>query len=401
MQNSRLRCRDRNLNGSRRVFKQKKVQQLTFWNGYLFKNLNSSFNSINGNVALIQSSGEITNISIRFEVFDDTLQNPKCVFWNFNLLDGLGGWDDDGCFVVLRENKAISCSCNHLTSLSILMSAYSPNLFVLDLITYIGLGISIGSLVITVIIEAIMLNDKSNISYIRHISLFNSALSLLIANICFLLGVQISEEMENTKACIAITFFTHFFYLAMFFWMLGSALLLLYRTFAVGDDFSLGVWIGFKCTLGYGGPLIIAAITYAVTAPKEEYVRGHNICWLNWEESKALLAFVIPVIVIVFINLIILTVVLYKMFKRRKTNSTNMVDSNSAVVFTKAVTVLTSLFGINWIVGIGTIVFPTNKGIHIASTLLFSLQENFHFLLSFSKIFMAVTKQFNFHCSRA
>ncbi|XP_072217995.1 adhesion G protein-coupled receptor F5 [Leuresthes tenuis] len=343
---------------------------------------NSSSNSINGRVVLIQSSGKINNISITFDILNDTLGNPKCVFWNFSLLDGLGGWDDEGCSLVVFENETVSCNCNHLTSFSILMSPYSPNNPTFEIITYVGVGISLASLVICLIIEAVIWKKirRNTTSYLRHVSIVNIAVSLLIANIWFIIGAAISDaDKENPEACSTATFFIHFFYLSLFFWMLASALLLLYRTVSVFDGgLSKMAMLAIGFSLGYGAPLIIATITIAVTAPKEEYTRDNNVCWLKWEESKALLAFVIPALLIVLINLIILVVVVYKMLRRRVGgNAAQAAEKHVLAVIARCVAVLTPFFGLTWGLGIGIMFDPGNKGIHIAFAFFNSLQGFF------------------------
>lgn len=153
----------------------------------------------------------------------------------------------------------------------------------------------------------------------RHVSIVNIAVSLLIADIWFIVGAAISAaETENRPACSTATFFIHYFYLALFFWMLASALLLLYRTISVFDGgLSKASMLAIGFSVGYGAPLIIVIITIAVTAPNQTYIQDDHICWLNWNQSKALLAFVIPALTIVLINLIILLVVIYKMLRRR------------------------------------------------------------------------------------
>uniref|UniRef100_A0A3Q3J0T4 Adhesion G protein-coupled receptor F7 n=1 Tax=Monopterus albus TaxID=43700 RepID=A0A3Q3J0T4_MONAL len=281
----------------------------------------STFKVINGRVVLIQSSGTIKSISLTFNIINDTLGNPQCVFWNFSLFSGVGGWDNTGCELVLSVNKTVTCNCSHLTSFSILMSPYSPDDSVLNYITYTGVGISMGSLIIYLIIEAAIWRKirKNKTSYLRHVSIVNIAMSLLIANICFIIGVAISDEKdENPKACTAAPFFIHLFYLALFFWMLASALLLLYRTVMVFDrGLSKRSMLAIGFSLGYGAPIVIAVITITVTEPKQAYIRQSDGCWLNWDNSKALLAFVIPVLMIVLINLTILILVIYKMLRRR------------------------------------------------------------------------------------
>ncbi|XP_030577879.1 adhesion G protein-coupled receptor F5-like [Archocentrus centrarchus] len=345
---------------------------------------NSSFNFINGRVALVQSSGDINNISLTFDILNSTLGNPECVFWNFSLFDGLGGWDNEGCEVVLNINETgtVTCSCNHLTSFSILMSPNSPKKLYLDIITYIGVGLSMGSLVICLIIEALIWRKirRNETSYLRHVSIVNIAVSLLIANIWFIIGAAISDaDVKNPPACTAATFFIHFFYLALFFWMLASALLLLYRTTNVfGGGLSKASMLAIGFILGYGAPLIIATITIAATAPDNGYIRENTICWLNWEKSKALLAFVIPALLIVVINLIILVVMVYKIVRRRVGANAAQADERHVLkVIAKSLAVLTPFFGITWGLGVGILANPENEGIHIAFAFFNSLQGFF------------------------
>ncbi|XP_005463195.2 adhesion G protein-coupled receptor F4-like [Oreochromis niloticus] len=345
---------------------------------------NSSLNSINGRVVLVQSSGQINNISFTFDILNDTLGNPECVFWNFSLFDGLGGWDGKGCELVLNinETETVTCNCNHLTSFSILMSPNSPKKLYLDIITYIGVGISMGSLVICLIIEGLIWRKIRNneTSYLRHVAIVNIAVSLLIANIWFIIGAAISDaEVKNPPACTAATFFIHFFYLALFFWMLASAMLLLYRTTSVfGGGLSKASMLAIGFFLGYGAPVIIATVTIAATAPDNGYIRENTICWLNWDKSKALLAFVIPALSIVVMNLIILVVVLYKIIRRRVgTTAAQAEERHVLVVIANSLAVLTPVFGITWGLGAGILADPTNEGIHIAFAFFNSLQGFF------------------------
>lgn len=344
---------------------------------------NSTTTVINGNVVLVRSGGTVDNVTFTFDIRNDTLGRPQCVFWNFSLFQGLGGWDDEGCQLVRSVNDTVTCNCNHLTSFSILMSPHTPDDPVLTFITYIGVGISMACLVICLIIEAIVLRKvkKNPTFYLRHISIVNIAVSLLAADIWFIIGAAISDARgENEAACSAATFFIHFFYLALFFWMLASALLLLYRivnVFDQGGNKKPILAIGFS--LGYGAPLIIAVITIAVTAPKKQYIRENDVCWLNWDQSKALLAFVIPALLIVAINLLILPVVIYKILRSpTMRGSAHAPEKNVMVVIVRALAVLTPFFGVTWALGVGTIVDPFNRGIHITFAVFNSLQVHLH-----------------------
>uniref|UniRef100_A0A3Q4GF20 G-protein coupled receptors family 2 profile 2 domain-containing protein n=1 Tax=Neolamprologus brichardi TaxID=32507 RepID=A0A3Q4GF20_NEOBR len=160
-------------------------------------------------------------------------------------------------------------------------------------------------------------------------------------------------------------------------------MLLLYRTTNVfGGGLSKASMLAIGFFLGYGAPLIIATVTIAVTAPDNGYIRENTICWLNWDKSKALLAFVIPALLIVVINLIILVVVLYKIIRRRVgTTAAQAEEKHVLVVIAKSLAVLTPFFGITWGLGAGILANPTNEGIHIAFAFFNSLQVQIHFFL--------------------
>ncbi|XP_051731607.1 adhesion G protein-coupled receptor F4 [Ctenopharyngodon idella] len=338
---------------------------------------NNSFVRINGDVVVVKVDQTINNISFTFDITNQSLGNPQCVFWNFNL----DGWDSTGCEVKPSANQTskITCECNHTTSFSILMSPFSLGHTALAYITYIGVAISMASLILCLIIETIVWKSVSgnDTSYVRHVSMVNIAVSLLIANICFIIGAAITEKEQPTSVvrCSPAVFFMHFFYLALFFWMLISALFLFYRTVMVLSQMSRFKMMAIAFIVGYGAPLLIAAITVASTAGSQKYI-SKSACWLNWFESKALLAFVIPALTIVAINLVILIVVLYTMLRRGIGAATLPDEKHALVVIARCVAILTPIFGLTWGFGIGTMVSP-DFGVHVVFALLNSLQGFF------------------------
>ncbi|KAK7133725.1 hypothetical protein R3I94_015551 [Phoxinus phoxinus] len=344
---------------------------------------NDSRNSdvrINGDVVVVKvdNNVKLNNISFAFDITDQSLGNPQCVFWNFSL----DAWDSTGCKVKPSGNKAgnITCECSHTTSFSILMSPFSDKSVLLAYITYIGVGISMASLILCLIIEIIVWKSmtRNDTSYMRHVSIVNIAVSLLIANICFIIGARVAELEQPTSVgrCSPAVFFMHFFYLALFFWMLISALLLFYRTVMVFSQMSRSTMMAIAFIVGYGAPLLIAVITVASTAGPQNYITKQFACWLNWNESRALLAFVIPALTIVAINLVVLIVVLYKMLRREVGATTQPDEKHALVVIARCVAILTPIFGLTWGFGIGTMV-SREVGIHVVFTILNSLQGLF------------------------
>lgn len=335
--------------------------------------------SIHGDVVVIEAESALNNVSLFFDVKNKSLGNPQCVFWNFSLLNGIGAWDSTGCELKTPSNQTerFTCECNHTTSFSILMSPFSLDNPTLAYITYIGIGISIGSLLFCLIIEIIVWKSmlKTDTSYMHHISTVNIAVSLLIADICFIIGATIGKKGQKVPVvpCSTVTFFIHFFYLSLFFWMLMSALLLLYRTVVVFSRLSRATMMTVAFTVGYGAPLIIAVVTVATTAGNGGYVQDENTCWLNWYKTKATLAFVIPALVIVVINLTVIITIVCKILRRRVGASFQRNEKHAMIVTARCVGILTPLFGLTWGFGMGTMV-SSAFGIHVVFAVLNSLQ---------------------------
>ncbi|NWX46112.1 AGRF5 protein, partial [Steatornis caripensis] len=320
------------------------------------------------------------DINMTFAKKNSSLRMPQCVFWNFTFNKQRGGWDTRGCTPTEVEDYII-CSCNHLTSFSILMSPdKSSQVIFEDYITYIGLAISILSLVICIIIESLIWKYVTNntTSYMRHVCILNIATSLLIADIWFIVTASINDQNQQMSRgiCFVATFFIHLFYLCVFFWMLSLGLILFYRLVFILHNTSKTAQKAVAFCLGYGCPFVIAVITIAVTLPRNSYTRK-DVCWLNWKDSKALLAFVIPALIIVAMNLFITAVVIIKILRPTIGDRSNRQERKSLFQIGKSVAILTPLLGLTWGFGLATIIKNSHRAFHILFALLNALQGLF------------------------
>ncbi|XP_075411114.1 adhesion G protein-coupled receptor F5 isoform X2 [Tenrec ecaudatus] len=324
-------------------------------------------------------------ISMTFKNNDRSSGVPRCVFWNFKLANYTGGWDSDGCYVKEVDRDTVSCTCDHLTSFSILMSPDSPDpgsllKILLDIISYIGLGFSILSLAACLVVEAMVWKSvtKNRTSYMRHICIVNIAASLLVADTWFIVAAAIHDHHYplNETACVAATFFIHFFYLSVFFWMLTLGLMLFYRLVFILHDTSKSIQKAIAFSLGYGCPLVISVITVGATQPREVYTRK-NACWLNWEDTKALLAFIIPALIIVVVNVTITAVVISKILRPSIGDKPSKQEKSSLFQISKSIGVLTPLLGLTWGFGLATVFQGSNAVFHIVFTLLNAFQGLF------------------------
>ncbi|KAM5262904.1 adhesion G protein-coupled receptor F5 [Ctenodactylus gundi] len=309
----------------------------------------------------------------------------QCVFWNFSLSNHTGGWDSSGCRVSHTDRDSVTCACNHLTSFSILMSPDSPDRgslleILLDIISYIGLGFSILSLAACLVIEAVVWKSvtKNRTSYMRHVCIVNIAASLFFADTWFVVAAAIQGHRYplNETACVAATFFIHFLYLSVFFWMLTLGLMLLYRLIFILHDASKSAQKAAAFSLGYGCPLLIAVITVGATQPREVYTRK-NACWLNWEDTKALLAFAVPALVIVVVNMTVTAVVISKILRPSVGDKPHSQERSGLFQISKSLGVLTPLLGLTWGFGLATVFQGSSAVFHIIFTLLNAFQGLF------------------------
>ena len=119
---------------------------------------------------------DIPNLAnLNEEDYDMTL---TCVFWDSALAEGSGNWSSEGCQLLSDVADKAICGCNHLTSFALLMVCVyvwglcmcnhsqffaqdlnprstptepTPVTFALEIITYVGLAISIIGLLLTII----------------------------------------------------------------------------------------------------------------------------------------------------------------------------------------------------------------------------------------------------------
>ncbi|XP_004590590.2 adhesion G-protein coupled receptor F2 [Ochotona princeps] len=340
--------------------------------------------TVNGLVLSVILPKNLKSISLIFEKISKTEERrTQCVGWHS--LESR--WDQQACKIIQdNANQAVCrCSPNKLfTSFSILMSPHVLPNATLTYITYIGLGISICSLILCLSIEALVWSQvtKTEISYLRHVCIVNIAATLLMADGWFIVASFLSGPLTHHNGCVAATFFVHFFYLSVFFWMLAKALLILYGILIVFHTLSKSALVASLFSVGYGCPLIIAVITVAVTEPNKGYLRP-DACWLSWDRTKALLAFVVPALAIVAVNLITVTLVIVKT-QRAAIGSSMFQEVRAIVRISKNIAILTPLLGLTWGFGIATVITDNSLALHIIFSLLNAFQG--FFILVFGTI---------------
>ncbi|XP_036910487.1 adhesion G protein-coupled receptor F4 [Sturnira hondurensis] len=338
----------------------------------------------NGLVLSVVLPERLKQILLTFEKINKSRSaGAQCVGWHSRKRR----WDENVCEMMSDTRSKVKCRCNYtnaVMSFSILMSPKSIENKILGYITCIGLSVSILSLILCLFIEAMVWSRVcvTEISYMRHVCIVNIAVSLLIANVWFILSSNFGKKAQDHKWCVAMTFFSHFFYLSLFFWMFFKALLIIYGILVVFHRMMKSHMMAIGFIIGYGLPLIIAVTTVAVTVPERGYVR-HDACWLNWDNTKALLAFAIPALVIVAVNLLVVLVVAVNT-QKPFIGSSKSQDVAIIRRISKNVAILTPLLGLTWGFGIATLIEGTSLVFHIIFASLNAFQG--FFILLFGTI---------------
>ncbi|XP_041107576.1 adhesion G-protein coupled receptor F3-like isoform X2 [Polyodon spathula] len=364
------------------------ISTLTFFslNSILPQNTmeNYDVNSVIQSITLVDA--EPQTVEMQFQLDNETSSKYKmmiCVYWDFKANDGSGGWSSEGCRWDRHNSNSTtsSCVCDHLTSFSVLMSKYPISLPWLEEIGYVGVGVSICSLMLCLIIEFLVWNSvvKSNISHFRHTALVNISLSLLIADCCFVSASF--QGGRGSKLCLALAISMHISFLAMFFWMLCQSMMLLHQIIFLFQQLRKRIYLSFSFALGYLGPICTVIGTY-MSNPDKYY--SQDSCWLTYEGGMngSIFAFVLPVGIIVIINTFTLIVVILKLLRPSVSEGDKADDKEAVKNIMKAVIILTPVFGLTWALGFLTMIFDLPetfgaKAVHY----LFSVLNSFQGLL--------------------
>ncbi|KAG7316807.1 hypothetical protein KOW79_020348 [Hemibagrus wyckioides] len=331
--------------------------------------------------AVVENNGPV-NITMNYPIpeNDSAGNSPACIFWNTTE----NKWSQLGCVLVQSSGNMSYCECNHLTSFSMLLSKTPVNLPFLDQLTYIGLGISICSLIVFLIIEFLVWNAvvKSNLSHFRHMSLVNISLCLLIADCAFV--ASSFPNILNDTLCLILTLAKHFFYLGMFFWMLCLSMMLLHQLIFVFNPLRKSVYMPLAIIVGYVFPTVVVGTTYLYYNKRKDVTYYNRAsCWLTYVSSLqgSLYAFLFPIGFIVFANLCSMVVVISTVLKPAATENTKKDDKEAAKSVIKVIVFLTPVFGGTWVLGLFVFLMDDNKItkviINYAFTIVNSLQGLF------------------------
>ncbi|XP_050989403.1 adhesion G-protein coupled receptor F3 [Labeo rohita] len=377
-----------------------------------FRNLNEILPKYNGSdtlettiVSVITTNNATernsTSVQLSFDYAKKRIRNHEmyCVFWDENE----NAWSSKGCKWGGAEKPEL-CTCEHNSAFTILMSKTAETLPYMTELTYAGLGISIVSLVLCLIIEFLVWDTvvKSDIANFRHVALVNICLCLLFAHCGFLASAD--PKAISPQWCSILAVLEHFFFLAVFFWMLCLSLVLLHQMIFVFDQLRKKVFLALSITVGYVCPIICVATTYITFGGKEDEYYSKDTCWLVYRGmlKGSIFSFVIPALTIVMVNLFTLVVVIMKIVSPTVSESKARDQKDVARSMIKTIVFLSPVLGLTWLLGILVLYLdltqkPYAQIVGYSFTLLNSLQGFLILLtncLGEKKVFDALQKRF-------
>ncbi|CAL1526999.1 unnamed protein product [Lymnaea stagnalis] len=218
-----------------------------------------------------RASGSIQNpVKFRIHTPDRRIaaRGAKCVYFD----EGSKKWvsPNDVCQVkndlTQAEDDFVDCECTHMTSYAVIATTRDENVVGYTVWFYVICFICMASMMIVVCVHHLCFKNASfSASMNTHFFMAIFFFQLCLVLDAFLSPDEIlayNTEMNNSK-CIAMGLFLHYFFLAQFTWMATQAVNL-WKVLIMNDEHTDRHYIVFFI-MGWGVPLILVAIFYAVT----------------------------------------------------------------------------------------------------------------------------------------
>uniref|UniRef100_A0A087YB44 Adhesion G-protein coupled receptor G6 n=1 Tax=Poecilia formosa TaxID=48698 RepID=A0A087YB44_POEFO len=286
---------------------------------------------------------------------DQVHLNVKCVFWDFSMNRGDGGWNNRGCSVSKESTSSRTiCLCNHLTHFGILMDI-SQTSFIIDpenkkvltFLSYIGCGISAicsaATLLTYIAFEKLRRDYPSKI-------LMNLSTSLLFLNIVFLLDGWLASMVYSEGLCISAAVLLHYFLLTSFTWM-GLESVHMYIALVKVFNTYIRRYILKFCIVGWGLPAVLVGIV--VTANKDYYgvLNNHTddsamMCWIK--EKSVFYTTCVGYFCLMFLLNVAMFIVVMMQICGRNGKRSNRTLREEILRNLRSVVSLTFLLGMTW-----------------------------------------------------
>ncbi|XP_062502919.1 adhesion G protein-coupled receptor L2-like [Corticium candelabrum] len=316
---------------------------------------------------LSNASAVYINYTLEVKEIDD---DAECVFWQFANGSELGQWSVEGLTTEILTGGRVVCTSTHLTSFSVLVAVEeAPTDVLLSHITYVGCGISLVGLFVTLVCLVYL---RKQLHSEKNFITINFIISLILALIFFIAGI---DQASNETKCKAMTMIMHYLFLTVFCWMLCEAIILYRFVVVVFDSGERHKKKYFA--LGWGVPMVIVAVSVGIRY--KEY-GSYSYCFLTHHEGL-IYAFVGPMCVIFLFNLVMFLAAVKVVVSQSQLLHDDGTKTRFKMVRSglKAMGVLLPVLGLTWVVGVFA-VDTLSRPLTYAFTILNTLQGLFVFV---------------------
>ncbi|XP_054720828.1 uncharacterized protein LOC129230455 [Uloborus diversus] len=266
-------------------------------------------------------------------------------------------WSTDGLITNQSGNSTI-CLSSHMTAFSLLLDPTpnegisSDHLLTLSIISYIGCGLSMLGLLLTIVTYSMFrcLNRDHPGQILLHL-----CISMLLMNLVFVIGSQRGRALGGVDVCVSVAVLVHYFLLSTLAWMCVEAVnmyQLLVHVFASSEShFMLK-----RAILAWGIPFIIVGIT--VLMDWEVYYNQNEYCMLSAANPYVYyISFLGPSCLILFVNLTVFLMVTRVLFTPRNVSAKKPPQCSKKEKFlvttaqVKGAFTVMVLLGVSWVFG--------------------------------------------------
>eukprot|EP00036_Acanthoecidae_sp_10tr_P024959 CAMPEP_0206317430 /NCGR_PEP_ID=MMETSP0106_2-20121207/16636_1 /ASSEMBLY_ACC=CAM_ASM_000206 /TAXON_ID=81532 /ORGANISM="Acanthoeca-like sp., Strain 10tr" /LENGTH=1281 /DNA_ID=CAMNT_0053749031 /DNA_START=95 /DNA_END=3941 /DNA_ORIENTATION=+ len=329
----------------------------------LFKSdLNASVMQLGSSVMAVQITGNLTgNVEGVFDftaylnasAFDKYPARlvPSCVYYvEPSSGSAVGHWSPRGCWTKIVNETHAQCVCNHLTSFAVLVSdreQSTTDAKALSVITYVGVGVSLVCILVTVgtLATVDLLRNQ-----LRYRILCNLVISIGFSLVMFTLISTPKGKIE----CSIVSGLTQYFFTATFLWNLIDSFDL-YQTFVVvfnNGKIRDGTMIVRFRWLAWGGALVPPILAHVVDPSNFITTREARppICWINMS-SDLKWAFLGPVFTIVG-TASFTTAAIVRAIRRSRSHR----SFHSALYTARVIISLSSVTGLTWLFAVMVVI---------------------------------------------
>ncbi|XP_078534531.1 adhesion G protein-coupled receptor A3 isoform X1 [Lissotriton helveticus] len=228
--------------------------------------------------------------------------------WDFDLLNGQGGWKSEGCHILFSDENITTIQCSSLSNYAVLMDLSGSELYtqtasLLHPVVY-ATAVVLLLCLLTIIVSYVYHHRLIRISLKSWHMLVNLSFHIFLTCVVFVSGVT---QVKHSSVCQAVGIILHYSTLATVLWV-GVTARNIYKQVTKKAK---------RCQesdeppppprpmlrfylIGGGIPIIVCGITAAANIKNYGSRPSAPYCWMAWEPSLG--AFYGPASFIIFIN---------------------------------------------------------------------------------------------------